>query len=104
MLELTDQSFKAEVLDYQGVAVCDFWAPWCGPCRNLAPHFEELSTEFATKAKFGKINIDDNQEVAASLGIMTIPTILFVKNGQIVDKHVGSTNKQTLADKLQAIL
>ncbi len=104
MKEFTDQNFEQEVAKYQGLAVVDCWAVWCGPCRALAPHFEALAEEYADKAKFGKVDIDANVAVAAQYGIMSIPTVLFFKDGQLVDKHVGSTTKQTLAAKLSALL
>ena len=82
----------------------DFWAEWCGPCRMIGPVVEELHTEYAGKAVIGKVNVDHNSGVAAQFGVRSIPTILFIKNGEVVDKSVGAVPKATLASKLDAIL
>lgn len=102
--ELTTSNFKDSVLDNQGVALVDFWAEWCGPCKLIGPVIEELSSDYDGKATIGKLNVDDNREVAAQYGIMSIPTLLFFKNGQIVDKHVGLASKSDIKKKLDAIL
>ncbi len=102
--EFTDANFKEEVLDSEGVAVIDFWAEWCGPCRVIAPVIEELSHEYAGKVKVGKLNVDFNPEVSYKYNIRSIPTILILKNGEIVDRHVGTTTKKVLADKIEAAL
>lgn len=103
-LEFTDSNFKEEVLDVEGVALIDFWAEWCGPCRMLTPIVEELHADFEGKAKIGKLNVDQNPEVSMKYGVRSIPTILILKNGEIVDKHVGVTTKQNLAQKIEANL
>jgi len=90
--------------DKEGVAVVDFWAEWCGPCRLVGPVIDELSKDFEGKATIGKVNVDTNPEVSMKYGVRSIPTILFLKNGEVVDKHVGTATKQTLASKLEAIL
>ncbi len=102
--EFTDSNFQAEAIDKEGVAVVDFWAEWCGPCRLVGPVIDELSKDFDGKATVGKVNVDTNPEVSMKYGVRSIPTILFLKNGEVVDKHVGTATKQTLASKLEAIL
>lgn len=102
--EFTDANFKDEVLDKEGVAVIDFWAEWCMPCRQVAPVIEELAHEYDGKVKVGKLNVDFNPEVSLKYNIRSIPTILIVKNGEVVERHVGSTTKKTLADKIEAAL
>jgi len=103
-LELTDTNFQETVLDDEGVAVVDFWAEWCGPCRMIAPIIEELSEEFEGKVKIGKVNVDHNPEVAMKYGIRSIPTLLILKDGEVVEKHVGTTSKQNLVNKIEAHL
>ena len=92
-VQLTDSNFKETVLEKNNVALVDFWAEWCGPCRMIGPVVEELSNEYAGKAVIGKVNVDDNPETAMQYGIRSIPTILFFKNGQLVDKQVGVVSK-----------
>ncbi|MDR2123333.1 MAG: thioredoxin [Flavobacteriaceae bacterium] len=103
-LDISDQSFKDEVLSSNEPVLVDFWAEWCGPCRSLTPIVEELSEEFKGKVKVAKIDIDTNQEVSVEYGIRNIPTLLFFKNGQVVDKVVGVQSKEKLAEKMQALL
>ena len=103
-LEFTNDNFKEKVLDNEGVALVDFWAEWCGPCRLIGPVVEDLSKEFEGKATIGKLNVDDNREIAAQYGIMSIPTLLIFKNGQIVDKHVGVASKGDLKKKIEAAM
>ena len=98
--ELTDTNFQEEVLDKEGLTIIDFWAEWCGPCKMISPIVEDLSSEYEGKALIGKVNVDDNPELSIKFGIRSIPTILFVKDGEIVDKVVGATPKQALIDKL----
>ncbi len=99
--ELTSENIN---LAKVGVALVDFWAPWCGPCRMLAPAIEELSNEFEGKALVAKVNIDECEELAAEFGIRSVPTMLFFKNGEIVDTVIGAQAKQVLADKLNSLL
>ncbi|NPA66307.1 MAG: thioredoxin [Epsilonproteobacteria bacterium] len=101
-IELTGENFEATV--NEGVALVDFWAPWCGPCRMIAPVIEELADEFDGKAKICKVNTDEEQEIAAKFGIRSIPTLIFMKDGEIVDQIVGAQSKQVLADKLNSLL
>ena len=84
--------------------VVDFWAPWCGPCRMVGPVIEELATAYDGKVVIGKCNVDEEEELAAEFGIMSIPSILFFKNGEIVDKHVGAATRNLLEEKIKALL
>ncbi len=104
ILELTTSSWEKEVLNSKGVVMVDFWAPWCGPCRIIAPTIEELAKEYADKVKVGKLNTDENPEIATRYGIMGIPTIMFFKDGQRVDQIVGVVPKSTLKSKLDNLL
>lgn len=99
--EITDGNFQAEVLDSEKLTVIDFWAEWCGPCRMVAPIIDELSNEYEGKALVGKLDVDSNPEVSMKYGIRSIPTLLFIKNGEVVDKHVGATTKQVIASKIE---
>ena len=103
-LEITDENFEEVVLKSDKPVVVDFWAAWCGPCRMVGPIIEELATEYEGKAVVGKVDVDNNPGVSAQFGIRNIPTILFVKNGEIVDKLVGAAAKAQFAAKLDAIL
>jgi thioredoxin 1 len=102
--ELTDNNFKEQVLEKDGVTVVDFWAEWCGPCRMIGPHIEEMAKDYEGRALIAKVNVDHNPEISMKYGIRSIPTVLYLKNGEIVDKQVGATSKQVLAGKLDAIL
>ena len=102
--EFTDNNFKTEALEKKGVSVVDFWAEWCGPCRAITPIIEDLAKEYDGKVTVGKLNVDDNPEVAMKYGIRSIPTILVLKDGEVFDKTVGVTTKQALADKIEANL
>ena len=100
--EFTDSNFQTTALEGDQLAVVDFWAEWCGPCRMVGPIIEELATEYEGKAIVGKVNVDHNQAVSMKYGVRSIPTILFIKNGEVVDKQVGATSKQALASKIEA--
>ncbi len=102
--ELTDSNFKEKVLDTEGVAVVDFWAEWCGPCRMIGPIIEEMAKDYDGKALIAKVDVDSNPEISLKYGVRSIPTVLYLKNGEIVDKQVGATSKQVLSGKLDAIL
>jgi thioredoxin 1 len=102
--QLTDSNFKETVLDSNKVAMIDFWAEWCGPCRYIAPTVEELAKEYEGKAVIAKVNVDDNPETAMEYGIRSIPTILFFKGGKLVDKQIGVVPRNVLESKLKAQL
>ncbi|ACX67654.1 thioredoxin [Virgibacillus sp. LDC1] len=95
IVNVTDQTFVNEV-EGQGTVVVDFWAPWCGPCKMLAPILDELSSELGDDVKIAKVNVDENPESAARFGVMSIPTMIFFKDGQPVDKVVGLNSKEAL--------
>jgi thioredoxin 1 len=101
-VELTNANFEATIAE--GVTMVDFWAPWCGPCRMIAPVVEELAEDFEGKATIAKVNTDEEQEIAVKFGIRSIPTILFFKNGEVVDQMIGAASKDAFADKLNALL
>ena len=102
--EFTDANFGDSALATDGVAVVDFWAEWCGPCKMIAPVIEELATEYSGKAVIGKLDVDSNPETSMKYGVRSIPTILFIKGGEVVDKHVGTATKQALSAKIDALL
>ena len=99
-IELTNENFDTTV--NEGVSLVDFWAPWCGPCRMIAPVIEELAGDFDGKANICKVNTDEQQDLATKYGVRSIPTILFMKNGEVVDQMVGASSKQALTDKLNS--
>ena len=103
-LEFTDANFEELVIKSGKPALVDFWAEWCGPCRMIGPSVNELATEYEGKALVGKVDVDNNPGIASRFGIRNIPTVLFIKNGEVVDKQVGAVPKNVLADKLKAIL
>lgn len=103
-LEFTDANFQTTVLDSEKLTVVDFWAEWCGPCRAIGPVIEELSKDYAGKVNIGKVNVDQNPQVSFNYGITSIPAILFIKNGQVVDKQVGAAPKSVLDKKIQSNL
>jgi thioredoxin 1 len=102
-LEFTDENIKGFINGGKPVVI-DFWAEWCGPCRMVGPMVEELAIEFDGKVEIGKMNVDDNVDTPNEYGIRNIPTILFFKDGQLVDKQIGATQKATLVSKIQALL
>lgn len=103
-VELTDANFDEIVLKANKPVLVDFWAEWCGPCRMVGPIVSDMATEYGDKAIIGKVDVDSNPEISAKFGIRNIPTILFFKDGQIVDKQVGAVPKAQLANKLDAIM
>jgi thioredoxin 1 len=103
-LQFTDANFDAQVLQSDKPVIVDFWAEWCGPCRMVGPIVEEIGKEYEGKAVVGKVDVDSNPGTAGKFGIRNIPTILFFKNGQIVDKQVGAVPKSVLVKKLEAHL
>ena len=103
-LELTDANFEELVMKSDKPVLVDFWAEWCGPCRMVGPVVEEVANDYEGRAIVGKVDVDNNPEVASKFGIRNIPTILFMKNGEIVDKQVGAVQKATLTEKLDAMM
>ena len=95
----TDQTFSNEVAT--GLVLVDFWAPWCGPCKMIAPVLEELDAEIGEKVKIVKVDVDENQETAGKFGVMSIPTLIVLKDGEVVDKVVGFQPKEALAERLE---
>lgn len=102
MLELTDTTFEKEVLQAKELVLVDYWAPWCGPCKVVAPIIEALAKEFEGKGvKIAKMNVDESQEIPSKFGIMSIPSFLFFKGGQVVDQVVGGTSSEALKAKIE---
>lgn len=102
-IEFTDENIKGIIESGQPVVI-DFWAEWCGPCRMVGPSIAELAEEYAGKVQIGKLNVDEQVETPTAYGIRNIPTILFFKDGQVVDKQVGAAPKATLEAKVKALL
>jgi thioredoxin 1 len=102
--EITVSNFDEVVLQSKQPVLVDFWAQWCGPCKAIGPIIEELNNDYAGKAVIGKVDVDSNQELAVRFGIMNIPTILFFKDGQIVDKLKGAAPKKDFQNKLNSII
>lgn len=103
-MAVTDDTFETEVLKSDKPVMVDFWATWCAPCRMIAPVVDEMAKEYAGQAKIVKIDVDANPGVASKFGIMSIPSLLFFKNGQVVDKIVGAVPKTQLVTKLQGAM
>ena len=103
MLELNKDNFKKEIEDYKGIALVDFWAPWCGPCQQMGPVVEELAEKYKGKAKVAKLNIDENQAIAAKYDIMSIPTVIFFKGGKEVKRTIGMRAKNVIAEMIEEI-
>jgi thioredoxin 1 len=103
-LVLTDGNFKETALDIDGVAVVDFWAEWCGPCHMIAPIIEQLHEEYKGKVVVGKVDVDTNPEISMKYGIRNIPTVLILKNGEVVDRQIGVASKQAFVNKIEAQL
>lgn len=101
-LEFTDANFQSTVLDSEKLTVVDFWAEWCGPCRAIGPVIEELGKEYDGKVNVGKVNVDNNPNLSVQYGITSIPAILFIKGGQVVDKLVGAQPKAKFVEKINA--
>lgn len=100
---ITDASFE-ETIAAGGLVVVDFWAEWCGPCKMIGPIVEDLSNEYEGKAVIGKVDVDENPDVCEKYGIRNIPTLLFFKNGEVVDKIVGAAQKGALKEKIDALI
>ena len=101
-LEFTDANFQTNVLENDKLSVVDFWAEWCGPCRAIGPVIEDLSKQYEGKVNVGKVNLDYNPEVSFKYGVTSIPAILFIKNGQLVDKLIGAQPKANFVKKIEA--
>jgi thioredoxin 1 len=101
---ITDESFQAEVLSSDEPVVVDFWAPWCGPCRTLAPRIEALAETYAGRVRFAQLNVDENPETAARYGVMSIPTLLFVKGGEVRERLVGVQPGERLQRAVENLL
>jgi len=104
IVDLTSAVWDGEVLQSKGLVMVDFWAVWCGPCRMIAPAIEELAKEYAGKLKVGKLNTDENPDVASKYKIMGIPTIMFFKDGQKIDQVVGAIPKPQLKAKIDSLI
>jgi len=100
--EFTDNNFQESALDSDKLVVVDFWAEWCGPCRMVSPIIDDLAKEYDGKAVIGKVNVDQHGSISMKYGVRSIPTILLLKNGEVVDKHVGATTKAVLEEKMAA--
>jgi thioredoxin 1 len=103
-LAVTDSNFDEVVLKSDKTVMLDFWAEWCGPCRMIAPFVEQMAEEFKDRAVIGKVDVDSNPGIAGRYGIRNIPTILFIKNGEVIDKQVGAVPKNALVAKLESHL
>lgn len=100
----TEENFKSEVLESSQPVLVDFWAEWCGPCKMIAPAIEELAEEFDGKAKVVKLNVDEQPSIAGQYGIRSIPTLLFFRDGKVVEQLVGAAPKAALAEKLNGLI
>lgn len=100
-VEFTDANFQSKVLSSSKLSVVDFWAPWCGPCRAMGPVIEDLAKEYSGKVNIGKLNVDDNPNISEKYSIRSIPTLLFIKDGKVVDKLVGVYPKSKLEKKIK---
>lgn len=103
-IDVTDNNFEQEVIQSDVPVLVDLWAEWCGPCRMIHPIVEELEKEYESRAKMTKLDVDSNPQTSAKYGVRNIPTVLFFKNGEVVDKQVGAVPKKVFAEKLEAIL
>ncbi len=100
----TDNNFETEALKSDVPVIIDFWAAWCGPCRMIAPIIEQLTDEYQGKVKVGKLDVDENQQTAIKFGVRSIPTVLFLKNGQVKDTIIGAVPKSMFVDKISKLV
>jgi len=100
-LEITDNNFQEKVINSEKLSVIDFWAEWCGPCRAIGPVIEELSKEYDGRVNVGKVNVDHNPQLSINFGVTSIPAILFIKEGKVVDKLVGAQPKMNFVKKIE---
>lgn len=103
-LEITDASFKSDILESDKLSVIDFWAVWCGPCKMVSPIIDQLHGEYGDQVNVGKLDVDNNPDTSMKYGVRSIPTVLFIKNGEVVDKVVGAATKSVYEDKIKAHL
>ena len=103
-LQITEENHEEIVLNSNKPVLLDFWAEWCGPCKQIAPVIDELYEDFKDKAIVAKVNVDEAGTLSSKYGIRNIPTLLFIKDGEVIDKHVGAATKKVLSDKLNSIL
>ncbi|APW65428.1 MULTISPECIES: thioredoxin [Arcobacteraceae] len=102
-IELTNENFDATVKE--GVSLVDFWAPWCGPCKMISPIIDQLAVDFDGKANICKVNADEQQDLTVKYGVRSIPTIIFIKNGEVIDQVIGtSANKEVLTEKINSLI
>jgi thioredoxin 1 len=104
LLHLTKENFKEEIKDYEGVALVDFWAPWCGPCQMVGPFIEEISKEMEGKVKVGKVNVDEEGSLGQEYEIMSIPAVFVFKNGEVVERLIGAMAKSNYVEVLNKYL
>jgi len=104
VIEIDETNFESEVAKSDIPVMIDFWAAWCGPCRMIAPHVEEASSLYSGKLKVGKVDVDNNHRIASQYSIMSIPAVMFFKNGMVVDQIIGAVPKKTLFDRIEKIL
>lgn len=104
VLEITDSNFETLIQNNPQPAVIDFWAQWCGPCRAVSTSLETIAEEYGDKVVIGKVDVDTNPELTLKYGIRNMPTILYVKDGKVMDKQIGSTSRMALEEKLRGIL